>query len=164
MFGALVGSVLLPLVASADSGHGHEAESAPESGHHEGQRGHGAAAPHADSLAGVWKGLTAARDAIASDIENGTLDGIHEKSEPLPALIAALIEQSGELDAGKRSRVEGAAKQITRIAGALHEAADGGDLAKTRKELSRLDSLLKLIRAQYPAGALDEDEHGEHGP
>lgn len=49
------------------------------------------------------------------------------------------------------------------MADALHEAADRGDADRTRKELSRLDPLLALIRAQYPAGALDgEKHHGDH--
>ncbi len=146
---ALVAAALLalPFAASADSGYGHEAESASEADH-------GASTAQSAHLADAWKALMAARDAIAGDIESGALDDVHAKAEPLPKLVAALLERSGDLDAAKRTRVGGAARQVTRVADALHEAADGGDAARTRKELSRLDGLLELIRAQYPAGAL----------
>lgn len=147
---ALVAAILLalPFAASADSEHGHEAQSASEAGH--------GAASEAQSaqLADAWKALMAARDAIAGKIESGALDDVHAKAEPLPKLVEALLEQSGDLDAAKRTRVDGAARQVTRVADALHEAADGGDAGRTRKQLSRLDGLLELIRAQYPAGAL----------
>lgn len=151
-----------PLAASADSGHGDKEQEASEGGH---AAGHGEAAPQAESLAAAWSALTMARDSIADDVESGALGEIHAKTEPLPEFVAALLEHSGDLDAGKRTRVEGAAKQIARVAGALHVAADGGDAERTRKELSRLDGLLQLIRAQYPEGTLDAKSvgHGDHG-
>ncbi len=165
--GGLVASVLLALVlslaASADSGHAQKEDSASE-GEHLGAHGdHGGAAPQPASLASAWTALMAARDAIAGDVESGALGDVHAKAEPLPELVAALLEQSEDLDAGKQTRVKGAAKQVTRVADALHVAADRGDAARTRKELSRLDSLLELIRAQYPAGALDAGAHGHGG-
>jgi uncharacterized cupredoxin-like copper-binding protein len=52
---------------------------------------------------------------------------------------------------------------MPRVANALHEAADRGDAAQTRKELTRLDGLLELLRAQYPAGALDASSHEHEG-
>ena len=87
---------------------------------------------------------------------------VHEKAESLPKLVAALLEQSSDLAASKRARVEGAVKQVARVADALHAAADRGDAARTRKELARLDVMLELIRAQYPAGSLDTGMHARH--
>ncbi len=163
--GALVASILLalPLAACADTGDGDKTDSAAEGGQSGAHGGHGVSTPQPASLAGAWTALMAARDDIAGDVESGALGDIHAKAEPLPKLVAALLEQSGDLDAGKRARVEGAAKQVTRVAGTLHAAADRGDVARTRKELSRLDDLLELIRAQYPAGALDASSHGQEG-
>jgi hypothetical protein len=157
--GALVASLVLayPLVAWADSGQGDKPHSAMEEGH---SGGHGGATPAPASLAGAWTALMAARDAIAGDVESGALGNVHARAESLPKLVAALLEHSEDLDAGKRMRVEGAAKQVTRVADALHVAADRGDAARTRKELSGLDGLLQLIRAQYPAAALDAGSHG----
>lgn len=158
---ALMALVLLgaPFAASADSGHGNKAESAGQGEDHKASEGHGDSATRSATPASAWSALMAARDAIAGDIESGALGDIHEKSEPLPELAAALLEQSKGLDAGKRARVEGAIKQLARVADALHTAADGEDAVRTRKELSRLDGLLKLIRAQYPVGVLDEGAH-----
>ena len=163
--GALAASVLLalPLAACGDSGHGDKAESASEGGHHGADEGHGASTPQPASLVGAWTALIAARDAIAADVESGALGGVHVKAEPLPELVAELLEQSGDLSARSLARVEGAAKQVTRVADALHVAADGGDGDRTRKELRRLDGLLELIRAQYPDGALDAATHGHEG-
>ncbi len=159
LVGGLVASLVLayPLVVWADSGQEDKAHSATEEGH---SGGHGGATLAPASLAGAWTALMAARDAIAEDVESGALGNVHAKAGPLAKLVAALLEHSEDLDAGKRTRVEGAAKQVTRVADALHVAADRGDAARTRKELSRLDGLLQLIRAQYPAAALDAGSHG----
>ena len=162
LMGALMAAVMLgvPFAASGDSGHGHQAEKASKDDHHGGEsEDHGSDSMKALNPAAAWAELTAARDAIASDVERGELGDIHEKSEPLPELAAELLEQSGDLDESKRARVKGATKQIGRIADALHTAADGEDVDRTRKELSRLDGLLKLIQAQYPSGMLDGGTH-----
>ncbi len=163
--GVLAASVMLalPLAANADSGHGDKADEASEGRHSGAHGGHGVSTPQPASLAGAWTALMAARDAIAGDVERGALGDVHAKAEPLPELVAALIEESRDLAAGKRTRVEGAAKQVTRVADALHVAADRGDGTRTQKELSRLDGLLELIRAQYPVGALDSGTHGHEG-
>ena len=135
------------LLAGSALGQGHE--------HMEGEHsGHGAAAAPAADLAGAWSELQAARDGIAADVDAGRLQEIHAKSERLEPLAKALVERSADLAPDKRARVEATAKQIPKVAGSLHTAADKGDAAATKRELGRLDGLLELIRAQYPAGAL----------
>ncbi len=126
---------------------GHEAGDA-HAGHQE-----PAAAP-AD-LASAWAELLGLRGAIAADVEAGALGEIHAKSERLAPLANAVLEHSSQLAGEQRARVESAVKQIPAVAGKLHEAADGGDAGATRNELGRLDAVLELMRAQYPAGALD---------
>lgn len=166
LIGALQAFLLLalPLAGSADSGHGHDEKGASEPGHHGEKGGHGGSAAESASLTDAWATLMATRDAIADDIESGALSDVHERAEPLPDQVKALLDQSRDLDAGKRARVEGAAKQVARVADALHVAADRDDGDRTRKELSRLDGLFELIRAQYPTGALDAegDGRGDH--
>ncbi len=152
-----IAALALPVAVGADGG-----QEAPGS-EHGGHGGHHSGHAATSSLSGAWAALTGARDAIAKDVESGALGEIHAKAEPLPGYVAALLEHSGRLDAAKRARVEGAARQLERVADALHVAADGNDAPRTRKELKRLDSLLDLIRAQYPAGALVEKEHGHEG-
>ncbi len=161
LIGALLAFMALavPLTACGDSGHPHEEKSAAGQGHPD-EHDRGSATQKSASLADAWAALMAARDAIAADIESGKLGDVHETSEPLPGLVAALLDQSKDLDAAKRARVEGAAKQVTRVADALHVAADGDDPDRSRKELARLDGLLELIRAQYRPGALDAAGHG----
>ena len=144
--------LFMGFVAIADEGHGH-----PEQGH----GGYAGTVTKAEGLAGAWTALEAARDAIAADVEAGRLETIHQKSEPVPGLANALLEHSDGLDPAKRDRVEGAIRQIPKVADALHDAADGGNLDGTRRQLKRLDGLLRLIRAQYPSGALP-DEPGHH--
>lgn len=144
------------LLAAPAFAQGHEHMQGEHSGHG------GAAAPAAD-LAGAWSELQAARDGIAADVEAGRLQEIHAKSERLEPLAKALVERSTGLAPDKRARVEATAKQIPKVAGSLHTAADKGDAAATRRELGRLDGVLELIRAQYPADALaPAGAHGGH--
>ncbi len=152
----------VPLAASADSGHAHQEKGSSKEGQHGELGGHGDGSQGSASLADAWTALIATRDAIAADIENGELGDVHERAEPLPNLVTTLLEQSRDLDTKKRARVEGAAKQVARVADALHVAADRGDGDRSRKELSKLDGLLELIRVQYPKGALEPEGHGEH--
>ena len=120
--------------------------------------------PQADGEATVlgdaWAALRAARDGIAADIASGALDKVHPKAEPLPQLAQRVLELSTDLEPDKRARLEGAVKQIERVANALHEVADRGDAARSAEELARLDDILELIAAQFPAGALDASGAG----
>jgi uncharacterized cupredoxin-like copper-binding protein len=166
LVGALVACVasVLSLACSADSEHADEAHGVDQGEHSGAHAGHEVSTPQAASLADAWTALMAARDTIAGDIENDTFGDVHAKAESLPGLVAALLEQSRDLEPAKRARVEGAAKQVGRVADALHVAADRGAADRTRKELTRLSDLLELIRAQYPVGALDAGTHahGDH--
>lgn len=153
-------ALTLPYAAASDSGHGHEGMRGANE--HAGHEGHAAVGTEASGLGGAWAALVAARDAIAADVESGSLASVHAKAEPVPRLAADVLAQSS-LEASKRARVEGAVKQIGRVADSLHEAADAGDASRTRKELERLDGLLELIRAQYPEGVLSSASHSHDG-
>jgi uncharacterized cupredoxin-like copper-binding protein len=120
-----------------------------------GQGDAAAAAPASSSdVAETWAALRDLRDAIAADVEAGRLSKIHEKSERLAPLAEVLLERSTDLAPDRRTRVASAVRQVPKLAGSLHETADAGNAEATRRELGRLDGLLELIRAQYPAGAL----------
>jgi hypothetical protein len=119
--------------------------------------------------AAAWAELRGVRDAIAADVKAGRLGEIHARSERLVPLANSLLESSKDLAPEKRARVESAVKQLPKVAGALHEAADDGNAEATRRELKRLDGLLELIRAQYPPGTLlssatstNGHDHGMH--
>jgi plastocyanin len=162
LIGALVASVawVLSLACSAEPEHGDEAHGADDAEHSGAHAGHGVSTPQVARLADAWTALAAARDAIAGDIESGALGDVHANAESLPGLVAAMLEQSRDLEPGNRARVEGAAKQLGRVADALHVAADRGAADRTRSELTRLNDLLELIRVQYPVGALEAGMHG----
>ncbi len=156
--GAVVLALAWSLVATrgnADSGHGADSHDAQGEQHGE---GHDDGGPGAD-LAGVWSSLKHTRDGIAADIEAGSLKAIHEKTEALEMQVQSLLEHSTSLDPKKRERVESLVGQITKLSGTLHVAADAGDEDRTRREFKRLDGLLKLLQAQYPAGSLEPHGH-----
>jgi len=126
----------------------------------EGEHAKGGAAQAPVDLASTWAALQSVRDAIAADIANGTLNEIHERSEGLEPSAKAVLERSSDLTPEQRARVESAVKQIPAVADKLHEAADGGDAARTGEALKQLDAVMELMRAQYPAGALEHEQHG----
>lgn len=126
---------------------------------HEGMGG-----PMNHDLASSWASLKGVRDAIAADVESGQLGGIHEKSEGLEPLARAMLEKSSDLSAEQRARAESAVKQLPAVADKLHEAADGGDAARTSAALEQLDAVLELLSAQFPPEALEGGAaHSEHG-
>ncbi len=143
----------------AESGHEHGEEQAPRHDAQQHDHGEEVEAGTDGSLAERWYALSHTRDAIAGDLEQGRLEAIHEKAEKLPALANSLLEDPTSVDPAKLARLQGAVKQIPKVADALHEAADRGDEAGTGRELKRLDGLLQLIRAQYPEGVLEPHEH-----
>jgi len=139
-----------PRVVAAESGGEHGGH---EHGGHEGSQAQ-APEPGAATAAWAWAELRGLQNAIAADVKAGRLGEIHAKSERLIPLAHALLRASKDLAPENRARVESAVKQLVQVAGGLHEAADGGNAEATRRELKRLDSLLELIRAQYPPDAL----------
>ncbi len=135
--------------------------------HHGTEKGESQAQP---GLADAWSALMATRDAIVAEVDAGRLDAVHEKAERLAPLASSLVDASASLEAAKRARVKGTVRQVSKVASALHVAADAGDATKTKRELERLDGLLRLLEAQYPQGALStsdqsmgDDDPGGHG-
>ncbi len=146
---------LLACRGNADSGHAGDSHDTHGEQH---DQGHDDGGPGGD-LACVWSSLKHTRDGIAADIEAGTLEAIHDKIEALKAHVQSLLQHSTSLDPTKRERIESLVGQITKVAGTLHVAADAGDEDQTRREFKRLDGLLKLLQAQYPAGSLEPHGH-----
>lgn len=149
----------------AGGGMDHEGMNHEGMGHEKGgEHAQGGAAQAPGDLASAWTALQSVRDAIAADIANGTLNEIHERSEGLEPSAKAVLEHSSDLTPDQRARVESAVKQIPAVAGKLHEAADGGDAARTGEALKQLDAVIELMRAQYPAGAIESGgSHDQHG-
>lgn len=135
---------------------------AQQQGHGPGHEGHGgmggmpgmAGATEPGQATSAWAELKSTRDAIANLIESGKLAEVHGQAERLAPLGQALGEGAKALPDDKRSRVEATLRQLPALGTSLDKAGDSGDAAATRRELKRLDGVIALIQAQYPAEAL----------
>jgi plastocyanin len=112
------------------------------------------AIPAPSAPSGIWTAIVSKRDTIDALIKSNQLKGIHAQTQALGTLANQLLNGSTMLDEDKLARVRGAVNQMGHVADSLHDAADKGDAAGTAAEFQKLDMLLKLIEAQYPAGAL----------
>jgi plastocyanin len=99
----------------------------------------------------AWATFKALRDEIAQVIGAGKLAEVHAKAARLAPLGDALAAGARELPEDKRIRVEATLRQLPGVVDALHDAADGGDAAATQRGLERLDGVIALIEAQFPA-------------
>lgn len=120
---------------------------------HEGHAEMGDMPPHDAS---AWSELKSVRDAIAQLVENGKLAAIHNQAARLEPLGKALGDGAKSLPEEKRTRVEATLRQLPELGKTLDKAGDAGDVAATRRELKRLDGVIALIQAQYPADALSK--------
>ena len=102
----------------------------------------------------AWVELKETRDSIAQLIESGKLADVHQEAERLERMGQALAAGAMSLPEDKRTRIEATLRQLPAVAKALDETGDSGDADATRRELKRLEGLLALIEAQYPADAL----------
>lgn len=104
----------------------------------------------------AWAELKETRDAIAQLIESGKLAEIHGQAARLAPLGQALSDGAKSLPEDKRTRVEATLRQLPELGKTLDKVGDAGDVAATRRELKRLDGVIALLQAQYPADALSK--------
>ena len=84
-------------------------------------------------------------DEVTETIKAKNLKTVHDHAEAITALVNAL---PAKVAADKKARVEGTAKNIAKVADALHDAADAGDQAKTEAQLKKLDAVLAQLDSQ----------------
>jgi plastocyanin len=140
--------------------------------HGSGHEGHAGMAKSADPAQGVsaWTELKSVRAAIAKLIETGKLAEVHNQAERLAPLGEALTVGAKGLADDKRVRLEATLRQLAGLGKSLDKAGDAGDSAASSRELKRLDGVIALIEAQYPADLLPTvpapaakpAEHGSH--
>ena len=82
---------------------------------------------------------------VTEAIKAKNLKTVHDHAEAITALANAL---PAKVAAEKKARVEGTAKNIAKVADALHHAADGGDQSKTEAQLKKLDAVLAQLDSQ----------------
>lgn len=98
---------------------------------------------------------------IETKLAAGQLDGMHEHAEAIEAATKDL-DKDTTLDASKKKRVQGYAKNIAKLADKLHDAADEKKLDETKKAFAKLKAQVDLLDKQFahshkPAGAKHED-------
>ncbi len=133
--------VASPLVRGADKGHEHKESSG---------------AMPATSAAALDK----ARDLhmeIAAQVKAKNLKAVHDSAEKMTETLNMLPGLSKGLPADKLKRVEGTVKNLAKALDAVHDAADEGNQAGTEKQLTAVDSLMKVLAAQFPAGSMPAD-------
>ncbi len=91
---------------------------------------------------------------IVEQVKAKKLKAVHELAEQLTETLNMLPGLSKDLPAEKLKRVEGAVKNLAKALDAMHDAADEGNQAGTEKQLGTVESLLKIVSAQYPMGKM----------
>jgi len=87
---------------------------------------------------------------IVEQVKAKNLKPVHELAEQLTETLNMLPGLSKDLPAEKLKRVEGAVKNLAKALDTMHDAADEGKQADTEKQLGTVESLLKIVSAQYP--------------
>ena len=88
---------------------------------------------------------------LTKQVKGKNLKSVHDTAEKLTGVLNALPALSKELPADKKARVEGTVKNLAKALDALHDAADEGNQAGSEKQFGSVDSLMKILLAQYPA-------------
>ena len=96
---------------------------------------------------------------LTEQVKGKNLKSVHETAEELTATLKRLPGLSQDLPADKLKRVEGAVKNLAKALAALHDNADEGNQAGADKQLGVVESLLKVVSAQYPDGKPAGDDH-----
>jgi hypothetical protein len=89
--------------------------------------------------------------ALNEQVKAKKLKDVHDTAEKLTGVVNALPAFSKDLPTDKKTRVEGAVKNLAKALDALHDAADEGNQAGSEKQLAAVNALMKLLTAQYPA-------------
>ena len=98
-----------------------------------------------DTTEGIVAEIHKHHGEVTETIKAKNLKTVHDHAEAITALVNAL---PAKVAADKKARVEGTAKNIAKVADALHDAADAGDQAKTEAQLKKLDAVLAQLDSQ----------------
>ena len=129
-----------PAIAQKDHDHGKEA--------------HFKVTPPAD-LKAAWTLITTKVSEAEKSLAAKQLDPIHEIGEHIETAVQVLEEKSTMVSGDKKTRLTSTLKQLDKAVDEFHHAAEEKDASKVGLGLSKIKSLLPLIQAQYPSGALN---------
>ncbi len=115
-----------------------------------------------DTVAGIWNEVNEHEAELGKIIADKKLDQVHEVAYEIRDMVNALPDKSKDLPAEKLVKVKACTKYVADIATRLDASGDAGDQASTEANFKKLQSFLKTIAAQYPAGVLPRAEKGNH--
>ncbi len=101
--------------------------------------------------ADIWRDIDHHISDLQVLIEKGKLDEVHVHAYAVRDLVRALPSHSPKLSADALAKVKAQSKFVDTLATRLDQSGDSGDKAGTIAGLSKLEGVLKSIRAQYPA-------------
>lgn len=83
--------------------------------------------------------------ALAQSIGQGQLGAVHDHVDALSALLSAVPDRATDLPEGSRTQVRQRAAEAKKMADAVHDASDAGDLSAAKTHLGHLQAeLLEL--------------------
>ena len=98
-----------------------------------------------DTVEGIWKEIHMHHMELADVVKNKKLDMVHHHAFAVRDLAKAL---PAKVPADDKSKVQGTANNITKLADALDKSGDDNDQAKTEANLKKLDDVIKVLEAQ----------------
>lgn len=101
-----------------------------------------------DTADALWAEIETRQKALGDLVAAKKADGIHAAAETVEALVNAIPAKHSGLDADKKKRVDGMAKNVARVLDALHDEAEEGHWDDAAKKLGQVQAALKLIKQQ----------------
>ena len=99
-----------------------------------------------DTVEGIFKAIHEHHMELAETVKNKKLADVHLHAFAVRDLAKALPPKAA---ADKKKQVEGAVKNISKLADDLDKAGDDGKQAETEALLKKLDGVLKVLEAQF---------------
>jgi hypothetical protein len=109
--------------------------------------------PPADIKA-AWTLVTTKVAEAEKHLADKETETVHEIGEQLEVAVHVLQVQSEIVTGDAKKRLASALTQLDKAIDGLHHAAEDKDAAQAGIELGKIKSLLPLVEAQYPPGAL----------
>ena len=100
--------------------------------------------------AAIWQSIDNEADETAKLLQAGTLKDLHHHAFAIRDLVEALPGHSASLPSDKLAKVKSDGKFVATLAERLDAAGDGNDKASAASSFTKLQTVLKSLRANYP--------------
>lgn len=115
-------------------------------------------------LSPVWKKIKAAEKELKESVDSGNLKPVHDLAGDISKQIKELEKRTAkdQLTEDQMQKVTTSAQRIDEVAGRMHDYADAGNQADTKKELEKLSKLLNYVYVQYGEEMNEGHNEQEH--